>query len=123
MYDLVPAAERKRVLNSLVETVKASGNKLSAGFVGTMPTFYVLTDAGYGDLVYEMIKDGWFHMLANGDATTLGESPYAEHMAALWAPVTTSLELASPGGCTAAWPASARTFRVRAIRSLRSSRR
>ena len=50
MFDMVPATERKRVLHSLVEAVKASDNKLSAGFIGTMPTFYVLTDAGYGDL-------------------------------------------------------------------------
>jgi len=79
MHDVAPAAERKRVLNSLVEAVKASGNKLSTGFIGTMPTFYVLTDAGYGDLAYEMVKDGWFHMLANGDASTLGESPYTRY--------------------------------------------
>jgi alpha-L-rhamnosidase len=77
-HEMVPAADRKRVLNTLVESVKASGDKLSAGFVGTMPTLYVLNDAGYGDLVYGMIKDGWFPMLNNGDATTLGESPYAE---------------------------------------------
>lgn len=76
MYDMVPAAERGRILQSLLETVKASGNRLSAGFVGTMPTFYILNDAGYGDLVYEMIKDGWFNMLGNGDASTLPESPY-----------------------------------------------
>jgi alpha-L-rhamnosidase len=76
MHDMAPPVERKRVLNNLVESVKSSGNKLSAGFVGTMPTFYVLTDAGYGDLVYEMIKDGWFNMLGNGDASTLPESPY-----------------------------------------------
>jgi alpha-L-rhamnosidase len=79
MYDMVPIAERKRVLNSLVEAVKASDNKLSAGFIGTMPTLYVLTDAGYGDMVYSMIKEGWFHMLANGDASTLGESPYTRY--------------------------------------------
>ena len=79
MYDMVPAAERKRVLNGLIEAVKASDNKLSAGFIGTMPTLYVLTDAGYGDMVYSMIKEGWFHMLANGDASTLGESPYTRY--------------------------------------------
>ena len=28
---------------------------------------------------YEMVKDGWFHMLANGDASTLGESPYTRY--------------------------------------------
>jgi alpha-L-rhamnosidase len=79
MFDMVPATERKRVLHSLVEAVKASDNKLSTGFIGTMPTFYVLTDAGYGDLALEMVKDGWFHMLANGDASTLGESPYTRY--------------------------------------------
>jgi len=76
IHDMAPTTERKRVLRSLIETVKASGDKLAAGFIGTMPTFYVLNDAGYGDLVYEMIKDGWFNMLANGDASTLPESPY-----------------------------------------------
>jgi alpha-L-rhamnosidase len=79
MYDMVPSAERKRVLDSLVDMVKASGNKLTAGFIGTMPTFYVLTDTGYGDLAYEMIKDGWYHMLSEGNASTLGESPYTRY--------------------------------------------
>jgi len=84
MHDMVPPSERKRVLESLMETVKGSGNRLSAGFVGTMPTFYILNDAGYGDLVYDMIKDGWYPMLNNGEATTLGESPYAEHIGRVW---------------------------------------
>ncbi len=79
LYDMVPSAERKRVLDSLVDMVKASGNKLTAGFIGTMPTFYVLTDTGYGDLAYEMIKDGWYHMLSEGNASTLGESPYTRY--------------------------------------------
>jgi hypothetical protein len=79
MFDMAPATERKRVLQSLVEAVRASGNKLSAGFIGTMPTFYVLSDAGYGDLAFEMVKDGWFHMLADGNASTLGESPYTRY--------------------------------------------
>jgi alpha-L-rhamnosidase len=76
MYDMAPAAERKRVLQSLLESVHAADNKLAAGFIGTMPTVYVLTDEGYGDLAYEMVKEGWFHMLADGDASTLAESPY-----------------------------------------------
>ena len=79
MHDMAPTAERKRVLNSLVEAVKASGNSLSAGFIGTMPTLYVLNDEGYGDMVYDMIKEGWFHMLVCGDASTLGESPYTKY--------------------------------------------
>jgi alpha-L-rhamnosidase len=76
-FDLVPTAERKRVLASLVETVRAAGNMLTAGFMGTMPTFDVLTDAGYGDLAYEILTEGWFHMLTEGESSTLGESPYA----------------------------------------------
>jgi len=79
LYGMVPAAEQKRVLDGLVDMVKASGNKLTAGFIGTMPTFYVLTDAGYGDLAYEMIRDGWYHMLSDGDVSTLGESPYVRY--------------------------------------------
>jgi alpha-L-rhamnosidase len=79
LFDMAPAAERKRVLQSLVEAVHAADNKLATGFIGTMPTFYVLTDAGYGDLAYEMVKEGWFHMLANGDGSTLGESPYTRY--------------------------------------------
>ena len=61
------------------EAVRTAGNKLAAGFIGTMPTFYVLTDAGYGDLALEMVKEGWFHMLSNGDGSTLGESPYTRY--------------------------------------------
>ena len=77
MFDLAPPTARRRVLDRLLDAVRASGNKLSAGFIGTMPTFYVLTDAGYGDLAYDMVKDGWSHMLASGDASTLAESPYS----------------------------------------------
>jgi alpha-L-rhamnosidase len=79
MLDLAPASDRDRVLHGLVESVRTAGNKLAAGFIGTMPTFYVLTDAGYGDLALEMVKEGWFHMLSNGDGSTLGESPYTRY--------------------------------------------
>ena len=79
MLDLVPASERDRVLESLVKAVRTDDNKLAAGFIGTMPTFYVLTDAGYGDLALDMVKEGWFYMLINGDKSTLGESPYAKY--------------------------------------------
>lgn len=77
MLGLTPPSERDHVLQCLVQTVRDDRNKLTAGFIGTMPTFYVLTDGGYGDLAYEMLKDGWLHMLDNGDASTLGESPYS----------------------------------------------
>ncbi len=79
MLDLVPAVERNRVLQGLVEAVRTADNKLAAGFIGTMPTLYVLTDGGYGDLALEMVKEGWFHMLSNGDGSTLGESPYTRY--------------------------------------------
>lgn len=79
MLDLAPAAERNRVLHGLVEAVKTADNKLAAGFIGTMPTLYVLTDGGYGDLALDMVKEGWFHMLSNGDGSTLGESPYTRY--------------------------------------------
>jgi hypothetical protein len=26
-----------------------------------------------------MVKDGWYHMLSEGDASTLGESPYTRY--------------------------------------------
>ena len=64
------------MLAGLLQAVQGEGNKLNAGFIGTMPTVYCLTDAGYGDLAFEMVREGWFHMLANGDRSTLGESPY-----------------------------------------------
>jgi alpha-L-rhamnosidase len=79
MLDMVPVSERDRVLKSLVKAVQTAGNKLASGFIGTMPTFYVLTDAGYGDLALEMVKEGWFHMLSNGDGSTLTESPYTRY--------------------------------------------
>jgi|WetSurMetagenome_2_1015567.scaffolds.fasta_scaffold15154_2 alpha-L-rhamnosidase len=77
--DMVPEGEREQVIKNLVEIVKTAGNKLETGFIGTMPAFYSLTDAGYGDIVLEMLKEGWFHMLGNGDASTLGESPYTRY--------------------------------------------
>jgi alpha-L-rhamnosidase len=76
---LVPEGERERVLQSLVKVVRNAGNKLETGFIGTLPVFYSLTDAGYGDLAMEMVREGWFHMLGNGDASTLGESPYTRY--------------------------------------------
>ena len=79
MLDMTPVSERDRVLKSLVKAVQTADNKLAAGFIGTMPTLYVLTDAGYGNLVLEMVKEGWFHMLSNGDGSTLTESPYTRY--------------------------------------------
>jgi len=87
---------------SLVDAVKVSDNKLSAGFIGTMPVLYVLTMPDMGICV-QMVKEG-------GSTCWLTVTP------ALWAsrlipamPIGsghTSLELALPAGCTAALPAS-----------------
>jgi alpha-L-rhamnosidase len=73
---MVPEVENKRVIQNLVKAVQRAGNKLETGFIGTLPALYSLTDAGYGDIALDMIKEGWFHMLNNGEASTLGESPY-----------------------------------------------
>ena len=79
MLNMVPLSERDQVVKSLVNAVHSSDNKLASGFIGTMPTFYALTDAGYGNLALEMVKEGWFHMLSNGDGSTLTESPYTRY--------------------------------------------
>jgi alpha-L-rhamnosidase len=73
---LVPMDKRNIVLQKLVEAIRAADNRIATGFIGTLPTLYILTDFGYGDLAFDMVKDGWFHMLENGVESTLGESQY-----------------------------------------------
>ncbi len=72
MLDLVPDGERDLVIKNLAGLVKQAGNRLETGFIGTLPALYSLTDAGYGDLAFDMVREGWFHMLKNGDAEYSG---------------------------------------------------
>jgi alpha-L-rhamnosidase len=76
-FDLVPAAEKNRALEVLVQDILgAHHGHLSTGFFGTKYMLNDLIELGRSDVAYEMVNQhtfpGWGYMLENG-ATTLWE--------------------------------------------------
>ncbi len=76
-FDLVPAAERERVINHLVEkiTVETKGH-IGTGLVGGQWLNRVLTESGHADLAYTFVTNtaypSWGYMVEHG-ATTVWE--------------------------------------------------
>jgi len=75
-YDLVPADLRASAAAHLVADIKRRGMLLSTGFLGTPASLDVLSDAGYDDIVYNLLLrttfPSWGYMVAKG-ATTIWE--------------------------------------------------
>jgi alpha-L-rhamnosidase len=70
-FDLVPAGERKKVVNSLVRNVYDEHDRhLDTGILGTKHLLSVLTEHGYVDLAYDVATQrdypSWGHWLENG---------------------------------------------------------
>jgi alpha-L-rhamnosidase len=74
---LVPAAERQTVIANLVADIKQRGDHLNTGALGTKIILPVLTDAGYGDLAYQIATNptypGWGYWFEGLGATTMWE--------------------------------------------------
>ncbi|WP_328615468.1 glycoside hydrolase family 78 protein [Amycolatopsis sp. NBC_00355] len=74
---IVPAADRPAVLANLVGDIKARGVHLNTGALGTKLILPALTDAGFGDLAYQVATNptypGWGYWFTGLGATTMWE--------------------------------------------------
>ncbi|MCJ7647403.1 MAG: glycoside hydrolase family 78 protein [Candidatus Lokiarchaeota archaeon] len=75
--NMVPEKSHKRVLNALIECIQNEFDyHFNTGIVGTRYIFDVLTENGYPDIIYKMVKQesfpGYGYMIKEG-ATTLWE--------------------------------------------------
>jgi alpha-L-rhamnosidase len=75
-FDLAPHAQRARIAAGLAADVRARGNHLDTGALGTKILLPVLTATGYGELAWKVATQttfpGWGFWRANG-ATSLWE--------------------------------------------------
>jgi alpha-L-rhamnosidase len=75
-YDLVPTELRNATAAHLVADIKRRGMLLSTGFLGTPASLDVLSNAGYDEIVYNLLLrttfPSWGYMVAK-DATTIWE--------------------------------------------------
>jgi hypothetical protein len=77
MLGLVEENRRAAVLDNLVKVLRANGNRVTAGDVGFMYLVRAVSDAGRGDVLYDVVCQedgpGYMEQLKKG-ATTLTES-------------------------------------------------
>ena len=77
VMDLVPASQRKAVLEAVVRDVRGRGNALTAGDVGYRYLLRALADGGRSDVIFDMNnqseKPGYGYQLSQG-ATSLTEA-------------------------------------------------
>ncbi len=75
--DLVPSNERTAVLANVVDSIRASGNRVTAGDVGFYYVVQALLDGGHSDCLYDMLCQtdgpGYMYQLQKG-ATSLTEA-------------------------------------------------
>ncbi len=76
MFDLIPEAVRKNAASYLVQDIRARGNHLSTGFLGTPYLCHVLSRFGYDDVAYDLLLQetypSWLYPVNMG-ATTIWE--------------------------------------------------
>lgn len=74
---IVPAADRPAVVAHLVQDIRSRGVHLNTGALGTKLILPALTDAGYGDLAYQVATNpaypGWGYWFQELGATTMWE--------------------------------------------------
>ena len=77
MWDIVPDDMKQKVAGNLAEKVKADGEKIDVGLLGTKALLNALSENGYSDLAFRLaVKDtypSWGWWIVNG-ATTLHEN-------------------------------------------------
>jgi alpha-L-rhamnosidase len=77
-FGLAPTADRQAIVNNLVANVTAKGNHLATGANGSAWILPILTEAGYGDLAYQIATNptypGWGHWFEQCGATTMWEA-------------------------------------------------
>jgi len=87
-HDLLPTAERPKVLRALLEEIDRRDGHIDCGILGTKYVMHCLTDAGRADVAYRIATQedfpSWGHWIRQG-ATTLwerwdGEASRCHHM-------------------------------------------
>ena len=77
MLGLAPDDRRAAVLDNLVQLLRTNGNRVNAGDIGFMYLVHALSDAGHGEVLYDMVCQedgpGYMHQLQKG-ATSLTET-------------------------------------------------
>ena len=75
-FNLIPEDKRTAAADRLAELIKANGNKMTTGFLGTRPLLPVLSATGHHDLAGILIQQkeypSWGYEVVNG-ATTVWE--------------------------------------------------
>lgn len=75
-FDMLPESLRQQAAERLVENIKAYGNHLTTGFLGTPYLCHVLTRYGYTDIAYTLLLQekypSWLYPVKMG-ATTIWE--------------------------------------------------
>jgi alpha-L-rhamnosidase len=75
-FDLLPQELRATAAGEIVRDIRQRGNHLSTGFVGTPYLAFVLTEAGYLDVAYDLLRQktwpSWLYSVTQG-ATTIWE--------------------------------------------------
>lgn len=70
---LYPDGMREKVVEKLVENIKAHNDHLTTGYLGTQWLLFVLTENGRADIAYKVLlqKTGpsWLYMASNGQTT------------------------------------------------------
>jgi len=75
-FDLAPLAARQKLADELARRIRANGNRMATGFLGTRPLLPVLTATGHHDLAARLFESrqfpSWGYEVANG-ATSIWE--------------------------------------------------
>jgi alpha-L-rhamnosidase len=75
-FDLIPESLKQKAADELARMIRANGNRMSTGFLGTRPLLPVLSAHGYHDLAGILIQQkeypSWGYEVENG-ATTIWE--------------------------------------------------
>ena len=75
-FGLCEEDEKPAIAAKLCEMIKANGNRMTTGFLGTPHILHALSDNGYTDLAYELLfqeeNPSWLYSVCHG-ATTMWE--------------------------------------------------
>ena len=75
-FGLCEEDERAALAAKLVELIRANGNRMTTGFVGTPYILHALSENGYADVAYELLMQeqnpSWLYSVTHG-ATTMWE--------------------------------------------------
>jgi alpha-L-rhamnosidase len=75
-FDLLPEAGRLKAADRLAEKIRANGNRMATGFLGTRPLLPVLSEYGHHDLAVRLFQSrqfpSWGYEVDNG-ATSIWE--------------------------------------------------